>query len=126
MRNYFSCFYLPEDIKAGKPEAELRVAASEGRFGGEGWRVKKDGARFWASVSITAIRDQTGSLRGYAKMARDIGVGEKVEPKYSGSGEVEAEALIIADLDGRIVLVNARAEELFGYARFELIEWESS
>jgi PAS domain S-box-containing protein len=68
----FSTFYPEEDVRSGKPEMELRVAASEGRFEDEGWRVRKDGSQFWANVIITAIRDEHGRLVGFGKVTRDI------------------------------------------------------
>ena len=69
---HFSCFYPPEDIASGKPESMLRKAAANGTCEDEGWRVRKDGSRFWASVVMTALRDETGALRGFTKVARDI------------------------------------------------------
>jgi PAS domain S-box-containing protein len=68
----FSVFYTPEDIAANKPSEELRIAAAKGRTEDEGWRVRKDGSRFWANVVITALRDEQGQLRGFAKITRDI------------------------------------------------------
>src|SRR5438132_5028621 len=65
-------FYPPEDRDAGKPEQSLRCAEREGRFRTEGWRVRKDGSRFWADVAITALRDARGGLRGFAKVTRDM------------------------------------------------------
>src|SRR2546425_989524 len=65
-------FYPPEDRDAGKPEQGLRCAEREGRFRTEGWRVRKDGSRFWADVAITALRDARGGLRGFAKVTRDM------------------------------------------------------
>jgi signal transduction histidine kinase len=65
-------FYPPEDIAAGKPAWELEEAARVGRFEDEGWRVRKDGSRFWANVVITAIRDSDSVLRGYGKVTRDL------------------------------------------------------
>jgi len=61
----FSCFFPTEDIEDGKPERVLETAASEGRFEEEGRRLRKDGAEFWASVLITALRDKSGNLRGF-------------------------------------------------------------
>ena len=69
---HFSRFYPPEDIAKGKTEMELRAAAQEGRFEDEGWRVRKDGTRFWANVMITALRDDKGNLRGFGKVTRDL------------------------------------------------------
>lgn len=65
-------FYLPDDITQGKPDDELGRALAEGRFEDEGWRVRKDHSRFWANVVVTALQDETGALRGYAKVIRDI------------------------------------------------------
>src|SRR5688572_10946704 len=69
---HFSMFYPPSDIIAGKPEMELRVAAAEGRFEDEGWRVRKDGSLFWANVIITALREESGDLVGFGKVTRDL------------------------------------------------------
>jgi PAS domain S-box-containing protein len=68
---HFSIFYPEEDLRAGKPERELEVAAREGRFEDEGWRLRKDGSRFWANVIISAIRDESGELIGFGKVTRD-------------------------------------------------------
>jgi PAS domain S-box-containing protein len=68
---HFSRFYSEEDIRNGKPQLELATAATEGRFEDEGWRLRKDGSRFWANVIITAIRDESGKLLGFAKVTRD-------------------------------------------------------
>src|SRR5262245_16768269 len=69
---HFSTFYPQEDIRDGKPEWELRIATTEGRYEEEGWRLRKDGSRFWANVLITALFDQHGELRGFAKVTRDM------------------------------------------------------
>jgi PAS domain S-box-containing protein len=68
---HFSVFYPEEDLRAGKPERELEVAAKEGRFEDEGWRLRKDGSRFWANVIISPIRDESGELIGFGKVTRD-------------------------------------------------------
>ena len=68
---HFSCFYPSEDIESGKPAMELESAAANGRFEDEGWRIRKDGSRFWANVVISALRDESGNLRGFAKVSRD-------------------------------------------------------
>lgn len=70
--HHFSRFYPEEAIRSGWPQTELEVAAREGRFQDEGWRIRKDGSRFWANVVITALRDPDGTLRGYAKVTRDL------------------------------------------------------
>jgi PAS domain S-box-containing protein len=68
---HFSIFYPEEDLRAGKPKRELEIAAKEGRLEDEGWRLRKDGSRFWANVIITALRDDTGRLVGFGKVTRD-------------------------------------------------------
>lgn len=69
---HFSVFYTPEDVATGKPERELAIAVSEGRVEDEGWRVRRDGSRFWANVIITAIHDASGAPYGFAKVTRDM------------------------------------------------------
>jgi len=69
---HFSCLYSDEDIRSGKPQKELDIAAEQGYFEDEGWRLRKDGSRFWANVVITALRDGNGSLCGFSKVTRDI------------------------------------------------------
>jgi PAS domain S-box-containing protein len=69
---HFSAFYPPEDIAAGKPAMELVEAARDGRFEDEGWRLRRDGSRFWANVIVTALRDGSGEVVGFAKVTRDL------------------------------------------------------
>ncbi len=69
---HFSRFHPPQDIQAGKPEQELKIAAATGQFEEEGWRVRKDGSRFWATVVLTALWDAHGRLRGFSSVTRDI------------------------------------------------------
>lgn len=68
----FSCFYPPEDIQNDKPKRALQIARVQGRYEDEGWRIRKDGSRFWANVIINALHDETGNLRGFANVTRDI------------------------------------------------------
>lgn len=67
----FSVFFTPDDINAGRPARELTTAAAQGHSHDEGWRVRKDGSRFWANVTLTAIVDRDGHLDGFAKITRD-------------------------------------------------------
>jgi len=68
----FSCFFPAEDVERGRPQQELETATKEGRFEDEGWRVRKDGSRFWANVLITAIRNKAGEVVGFVKVTRDF------------------------------------------------------
>lgn len=124
----FSQFYSEHDQTAGKPDAELAIAASEGRFEEEGWRVRKDGSSFWASVAISAMRDAQGQLVGFAKVTRDLtdrkAAEEAVrrsEAQFRALFESSPDAIIVSDLNGQIAEINARVENLFGYGRGELL-----
>src|SRR5262245_50891835 len=69
---HMSIFYTPEDLKAGLPQRLLEIARTQGKVENEGWRVRRDGKRFWADVVITALYDNSGKLRGFAKVTRDL------------------------------------------------------
>jgi PAS domain S-box-containing protein len=95
---YKSCFYTPEDIAIHKPERALQEAAATGRFEDDGWRVRKDGSTFWANVVITAIRDSSGTLRGYATLERDMTERRRVEAELN-EAKATAEAANLAKSD---------------------------
>ena len=76
---HVSRFYTPEDVEKGRPKVELETAERVGRFEDEGWRVRKDGTRFWANVIVTALRDKEGNLRGFGKVTRDLSERRRVE-----------------------------------------------
>jgi PAS domain S-box-containing protein len=78
---HFSLFYTPEDLAAGKPQQELEVTAAQGQYSEEAWRVRKDGSRFFAGVTITAVRDAEGTLRGFAKVTRDLTERRRAEQR---------------------------------------------
>lgn len=80
---HFSKFYTPEDLASGKPEWELKIATSTGRFEEEGWRVRKDGSLFFANVVITPLRDKGGRLRGFGKVTRDISARKMAEEELA-------------------------------------------
>jgi PAS domain S-box-containing protein len=84
---HFSRFYVPEDVEREHPQRELQIATAEGRYEEEGWRVRKDGSRFWASVLITALRSPEGELRGFAKVTRDMTDRKFVEEELRRSNE---------------------------------------
>lgn len=117
---HFSCFYSEEDIASGKPEQELATAAARGRHEEEGRRVRKDGSQFWAAVVITALQDEGGKLRGFAKLTRDITERKRAE-KSRLMVELAVNAMIMVDRQGQIVLINPQTEKLFGYTRDELL-----
>ena len=125
---HFSQFYGAEDRQSGKPERGLKIAASDGRFEEEGWRVRKDGSRFWAHLVISAIRDQNGKLAGFAKVTRDLterrAAEEAVrrsEAQFRSLFEFSPDAIIASNAQGQITAINARVENMFGYSRDELV-----
>lgn len=90
---HFSVFYPAEDIATGKPGRILERAREQGRHEDEGWRVRKDGSRFWASVVVTALRDRQGILRGFAKVTRDITERRNAETRRNAERDREAAQL---------------------------------
>ena len=122
---HFSRFYTPEDCARGMPATTLATARREGRYNAEGWRVRKDGSRFWASVVVDPIFDH-GTLVGFAKITRDVTERMKaeaalVESEYLARGVIDTalDGFTQLDEDGRIVQWNPRAEALFGWSRKE-------
>ena len=128
MGSHHSIFFGPEDIEAGVPDTELKVAASEGSFEDEGWRVRKDGSRFWANVVTTALRDSDRTLRGFSKVVRDITDRKRAEEALRESEEryriiAETAADVIITIDGQSIIqfVNPSSEKVFGYEPGALI-----
>lgn len=119
---HFSIFYGEDDLKVGKPDYELRVAAKEGHFEDEGWRIRKDGSRFWANVIITAVHDEGGELIGFGKITRDLSDRKIAEERYrllvEGVGDY---AIYSLDPEGRVTSWNVGAERIKGYSADEII-----
>jgi hypothetical protein len=126
---HFSKFYPEAAVAAGKPAWELEVARRDGRVEDEGWRLRKDGTRFWANVVITALRDANGSLYGFAKVTRDLTARQEAQEALSRSEErfrvlveaVDDYAIYMLDPSGRITTWNRGAEKLSGYQAGEVI-----
>jgi PAS domain S-box-containing protein len=106
---HFSKFYPVEDVEGGKPALELKVAAEEGKFEDEGWRVRKDGTQFWANVVITAVHDKKGRLRGFGKVTRDI-----TEHRQARE-ELERQTAALARSNAELQAVNKELES-FSYS----------
>jgi PAS domain S-box-containing protein len=94
---HFSIFYPPREVQHGKPDYGLRVAADEGRWQEEGWRLRKDGSRFWASVVITALVDRRGELIGFAKVTRDLTERKRAEEERAQLLDLEHAARLDAE-----------------------------
>jgi len=117
----FSCFFPPEDIKRGRPEEVLRRTAASGRHEEQGMRMRKNGSRFLASVTVTALRDPTGNLRGFSEFSHDLSESKESGAKYRGLLEAAPDAMVVVNQAGEIVLLNVQAEKQFGYSRDELV-----
>jgi PAS domain S-box-containing protein len=126
---HFSKFYTAEERASGTPGRFLDIAAREGRLEAEGWRVRKDGSRFWASVVIDAIRNEEGVLQGFAKVTRDIS-----ERRAALNAIVESErqfrllvggvtdyAIFMLDPNGIVISWNAGAQRIKGYTEEEIV-----
>jgi PAS domain S-box-containing protein len=127
--SHVSRFYTEEDRAAGRPERLLGIAREQGRVEDEGWRVRKNGERFWADVVITAIRDPRGEVMGFVKVTRDLTERREQEARVRRSEQqlrmliesVEDYAIFMLDPEGRILTWNTGAERLKGYAANEVI-----
>ncbi|RWM13296.1 MAG: PAS domain-containing sensor histidine kinase [Mesorhizobium sp.] len=126
---HFSRFYTDEDREIGLPMRALEIAAREGKFESEGWRVRRDGTRFWAHVVIDPIRDPSGKLTGFAKVTRDLTERKKAEEELRKSQEqfqrlvqgVTDYAIYMLDPEGLITSWNLGAERIKGYSADEII-----
>ena len=140
---HLSIFYPEEDVNQGLPERDLQTATRDGRFEGEGWRVRKDGSMFWAHVVITALRRQNGSLVGFTKVTQDLTERRATEQKWHESNEWIAHvatelananlhlndilnastfvSIIATDSQGVITTFNRGAELMLGYTSEEVV-----
>jgi PAS domain S-box-containing protein len=124
----FSLFYPPEDRAAGKPAMELKMAAERGQWEGEGWRGRANGTRFWANVLITALKDESGNLRGFSKLTRDISERKRTEDALLKAGALQRAIFnsanfssIATDAQGIIQIFNVGAERMLGYTAAEVM-----
>jgi len=140
---HYSCFHEPTDVASRKWQRELEIAAREGRYEEDGWRVRKDGSRFWANVVLTALRNASGELVGFAKVERDLTARRKAEMERLRTAQVEeaervehdmrrsvedarrwfettlrsiGDAVITTDAEGKVTLMNSVAEQLTGHS----------
>jgi PAS domain S-box-containing protein len=127
--DHYSRFFTPEDREAGLPARQLEIAAREGRFEAEGWRVRNDGSRFWAHVVLDPVRTPDGKLIGFAKITRDVTEKKKAEQRLWDSEQrfrllvqgVRDYAIYMLDREGRVTNWNSGAQAIKGYAEQEIV-----
>ncbi len=125
----FSRFYTPEDLAAGLPQQALKTAETEGQFECEGWRLRKDGTRFWAHVVVDPVRDESNRLIGFVKVTRDLTERMRAREALRRSEEqfrrlvlgVTDYAIYMLDPEGHVVSWNAGAEKIKGYSAAEIV-----
>jgi PAS domain S-box-containing protein len=121
----FAQFYTPEDRAAGRPQQALARAAAAGHFESEGWRLRKDGSRFWAEVALTALRDESGALTGFAKVTRDMTsphLDRERQQMFAATFDQAPNGISILDAAGGFVGANAAFLRMLGYSEAELRE----
>jgi PAS domain S-box-containing protein len=126
---HFSVFYPQADIDRGKPDRELRDAVADGRLEDEGWRLRKDGTRFWANVIITPLVDDSGQLVGFSKVTRDMTERRNAENALRESEErfrllvqgVRDYGIFMLDPAGHIISWNVGAQRINGYEEHEIL-----
>ena len=125
---HFSVLYPTDAIERRSPERELKMAQESGRLEDEGWRVCKDGSRFWASMAITALHDESGALRGFSNVTRDLTERRRQEETLRQSEErfrvlvegLKDCAIFMLDTDGRVTSWNSGAQRMTGYQADEI------
>ncbi len=126
---HFSIFYLQEDLDNNLPQKLIEIASKTGKAAQEGWRKRKDGTKFWGSITITAIHDEDENVIGFSKVTRDLTDKKKTEDKLRMSeeryhrmiAEVQDYAIILLDENGYIQNWNAGAEKIKGYKSDEIV-----
>jgi two-component system, sensor histidine kinase and response regulator len=124
---HFSIFHTSEDVNSDNPARELIIAANEGRFEDESWRIRKNGTRYWASIVVTALKDEEGNLYGYSRLIHDITEQKIIEAKLR-MGESQYRMLMEQASDGIFILdktakffisINSKACEMLGFTQEE-------
>ena len=126
---HISLFYEPHDVESGQPQRALTEAVATGRFEDEGWRVRKDGSRFWANIIVTALKDETGGIRGFSKMTRDMTERKRTnealresEARFRSYFELGLIGMAITSPTKGILEVNDELCRILGFERGELLQ----
>lgn len=121
---HFSRFFPPEAVERGVPEAHLQRALAEGRAEDEGWRVRKDGSRFWGHMLLTPIRNARGSVCGFTRIVRDLTAQKQAADTLrlqSQLLDLAGDSIMIRDLEDRIIFWNQGAERLYGWKKEQVM-----
>lgn len=121
---HFSCFYVQDDVANKIPEEILKSAVREGRVETQGWRVRKDGSKFWAQVLMTAMKDSKGELKGFSKLTFDMTEKKQAEDvfrRFAALVESSNDAIISMMPNGKIASWNPAAQRIFGYSSSEVM-----
>ena len=119
---HFSVFFVNEEQKSNRPAMLLQSARTGGGITWDGWRVRKDGSRFWAAVISNPMRDKNGDLIGFATVTRDVSTQRQRAEQFRQMVEAAPTAMVMIDQSGQIALVNALAERMFGHDREAMLD----
>jgi PAS domain S-box-containing protein len=126
---HFSIFFTPDEIERDRPREILEIASREGRFHYDGWRLRKDGTRFWAQIVFTSVCDANGNTTGFSKVARDMTEQKRAEEELRCSEQrfrrlvegVQDYAICMLDAEGRVVSWNTASERIEGYRPEDIV-----
>jgi PAS domain S-box-containing protein len=112
--------FTEDDQRLGKPSESLETARTQGRSISEGWRIRKDGSRFWGIVVVDSIHDESGKLLGFVSVTHDMSGERHPDERFRRVVESAPNAMVLINADGHIEMVNTEAERVFGYGREEM------